>query len=429
MGGLLELHACSRRSSPPPLTLPSRTAPNNRARCSYRLKGDEIVPAFLGEQDHPWLRALIDERERFVGRPRHELSTRSKEPLSVVSPPRKRAVAAHTLETLARPEGKPGLAARRIRAEVFGAAVATPGLRDAVLGEVAGRLRTTVTAIDEGLFADLPELRPVPPLRQAVSPVDLAPRANLSLVQGLLARADRVTIDVIGNAVPIVRRAKLRGLIVNVAHADETTRMTISGPLALFHHSRLYGRALGSIVPLLAWSTRFALEARCHLDEGDKMLRLVSGDPIFPSDVPVAFDSALEERFARDLRRAAPMWDVIRDPLPLVTDGGLAFPDFALIHRENSSRRWLIELVGFWTPEYIARKLAAYNTVGISNLVLCIDERHRCADGELPQGVRVVWFRKRVDPAAVLEAIGETFVDQEVATGSTRMRPSAERIS
>lgn len=378
------------------------------ALLSYRLKGDEILPAFLGEQDHPWLRALVDERERFVGRPRHELTTRSKEPLSVVSPPRKRAVAAHTLETLACPEGRPGLAARRIRAEVFMAAVETPGPRDAVLGEVARRLRTTVTAIDDGLFADLPELRPVPPLRQTVAPVDLAPRANLSLVQGLLARADRVTIDLVGNALPIVRRAKLRGLIVNVAYADETTRMTTSGPLALFHHSRLYGRALGSIVPLLAWSTRFVLEARCHLDEGDKILRIVSGDPIFPSDEPVAFDSALEERFARDLRRAAPTWDVIRDPQPLVIDGGLAFPDFALIHREDASRRWLIELVGFWTPDYIARKLAAYASLGVSNLVLCIDERHRCADGELPQAVRIVWFRRRVDAKAVLAAIGET---------------------
>lgn len=120
------------------------------------------------------------------------------------------------------------------------------------------------------------------------------------------------------------------------------------------------------------------------------------------------FDSALEERFARELRRVAPTWDVIRDPQPLVTDGGLVFPDFALIHREDSSRRWLIELVGFWTPEYIARKLAAYRTVGVSNLVLCIDERHRCADGELPQDVRVVWFRKRLDPMAVLQAIGWT---------------------
>jgi predicted nuclease of restriction endonuclease-like RecB superfamily len=378
------------------------------ALLSYRLAGDEIVPSFLGEQDHPWLRALVDERERFVGRPRHELTTRSREPLSIASPPRKRAVAAHTLESLAVPEGRPGVTARRIRAEVFGAAVTTIGPRDAVLGEVALRLRTTVAAIDDGLFADLPELRPVPPLRQAVAPVDLAPRANLSLVQGLLARADRVMIDLIGNALPIVRRAKLRGLIVNVVQTDETTRMTISGPLALFHHSRLYGRALGSIVPLLAWSTRFVLEARCRLDEGDRMLRVRSGDPIFPSDEPVAFDSALEERFARDLRRVAPTWDVIRDPQPLLAEGGLAFPDFALIHREDASRRWLIELVGFWTPEYIARKLATYRAVGVSNLILCIDERHRCAAGELPQGVRLVWFRKRVDPKAVLAAIGET---------------------
>jgi len=376
------------------------------ALLNYRIHGEEVFPLYLGEQDHPWLRALIDERERFVARPRSELTARSKEPLSITSPSRKRAVAAHTLETLAHPAARPAVAARRVRAEVFVAAAAAGASRTAVLEQVAQRLGTTVAALDDALFADLPELRPVPPLRAPVSPVALAPRANLLLVQGLLARADRVRISLLGNALPVVRRARRVGLIVNVDRASDTTHIVISGPVALFHPTRIYGRALGAIAPLLATSTRFALEAWCHGAEGRKRLRLASGDPIFPADEPPRFDSALEERFARDLRRAAPGWDVIRDPEPLVAGGGLVFPDFALVDRADGSRRWLIELVGFWTPAYIAHKLATYRAVDATNVVLCIDAQQRCAEGKLPPGTRVVWFRRRVDPRAVLEAIG-----------------------
>jgi predicted nuclease of restriction endonuclease-like RecB superfamily len=245
---------------------------------------------------------------------------------------------------------------------------------------------------------------------------ELAPRTNLALVQGLLARAERVSITLLGNAIPVVRRAKCLGLIVNVDRPGDATRITVSGPLALFHHTRIYGRALGAIAPLLAWSTRFELVAWCRIDEGRKRLQIVSGDPIFPSTEPVAFDSTLEERFARAIRRAAPGWHVIRDPEPLVADDGLVFPDFALVDRDDGSRRWLVEIVGFWTPAYIARKLAAYRAVDVPNLVLCMDARHGCGPGELPAGVRVVWFRRRIDPKAVLAAMGISSVSQQPST-------------
>jgi predicted nuclease of restriction endonuclease-like RecB superfamily len=34
------------------------------------------------------------------------------------------------------------------------------------------------------------------------------------------------------------------------------------------------------------------------------------------------------------------------------------FPDFALHHRRDAGRRWLVEIVGFWTADYLARKFA-----------------------------------------------------------------------
>jgi len=113
----------------------------------------------------------------------------------------------------------------------------------------------------------------------------------------------------------------------------------------------------------------------------------------------------LEERFAREFRRLAPAWDVIREPEPITAGDTLVFPDFALRHRSDPARKWLLEIVGFWTPDYVARKLALYRGAHLSNLILCIDEDRNCAEADLPPEALVVWFRRHVDAAAVLRMV------------------------
>jgi predicted nuclease of restriction endonuclease-like RecB superfamily len=61
--------------------------------------------------------------------------------------------------------------------------------------------------------------------------------------------------------------------------------------------------------------------------------------------------------------------------------------------------------VGFWTPDYVARKLAHYRSARLSNLILCIDEERNCAHADLPTSARVVRFRRSVDARAVLGVI------------------------
>jgi uncharacterized protein len=181
--------------------------------------------------------------------------------------------------------------------------------------------------------------------------------------------------------------------------------MEISGPFALFRNTRLYGRALGELVPLLAWCSRFRLQAECVFQGRRLTLQLGAGDPIFPSSAPRRYDSLLEERFAREFRRLAPTWDVIREPEPIVAAGTLIFPDFAPQHRTDPTRRWLLAIAGFWTPDYVARKLALYRSARVPSLIFCIDEDRNCAEADLPSGARVIRYRRRVDPAEVLRAI------------------------
>jgi predicted nuclease of restriction endonuclease-like RecB superfamily len=295
---------------------------------------------------------------------------------------------------------------RKARALLFEEAARAGAPAPTVLSSVAASLRVTPRDLQDSLFADLPGEKLVGPASAAASPGDLALRINLALVQALLSHAARVKIDVEGNTRVLVRHAKLRGLICTVTERQGGgVSMELSGPFALFRKTRLYGRALGEIIPLLPWCPRFLLRAECILRGQRLTLQLRTGDPVFPGTAPRQYDSAMEERFAREFCKLAPEWDVVREPEPISADGTLIFPDFALQYRANPGRRWLLEIVGFWTPDYVARKLARYRNARLSNLILCIDDERNCASADLPSSARVVRFRRRVDPAAVLRVV------------------------
>ena len=376
------------------------------ALLNYSVIGDTIVPHFLGEHDHPWLRVLLDEHERFVGRPQRELDARLREPLPCESPPRKLKQATHVLARLWQGHRKAAVPPRRARALVFGEAARAPVPPEAVFSRVAASLGVSTGELQDSLFADLPGNRLVTAPAPSLSPGELALRTNLALAQALLFHATSVSIEADGNARALVRHSKWRGLICTVVERSSAHAvLELSGPFALFRHTRLYGRALGEIVPLLAWCRRFRLRAESVSRGRRLILQLATGDPIFPSAEPRRYDSRLEERFARELRRLSPEWDVLREPEPVTASGTLIFPDFALEHRHDSTRRWLVEIMGFWTPAYVTRKLALYRSARLSNLILCIDEERNCATEDLPPGARVVRFRRRVDPAAVLRLV------------------------
>jgi hypothetical protein len=70
------------------------------------------------------------------------------------------------------------------------------------------------------------------------------------------------------------------------------------------------------------------------------------------------FDSEVEENFARKFQEVVTVltgWKLIREPDPLIVCGGKAFiPDFVF---EKYDRKVYLEIVGFWTPEYLERKI------------------------------------------------------------------------
>ena len=319
----------------------------SQADLPLRLLDDRAYLEYLGAQDEPWLRVLVAELQRFEGRRRRELAERLAEPLPCDAPYFKRRAASRVLFRLwnraadaaaasaSADSGDAKLRPAAVRAALFGAAAAKALQRPAVVAEVAARFGVAPDTLDAALFADLPGERPVRAPDPVPTPAEIALHTNLALAQAVVMRAAHVSLRVEGGLRPIVRLAKFRGLLCNVAAPapGAPARLDISGPFSLFRHTLIYGRALAELLPHLAWCARFELAATARLRGRLAQVTMESGDPIFPARAPAPFDSRLEERFAKDFARLAPDWDVIREPLPLQAGATLIFPDFLVRHR------------------------------------------------------------------------------------------------
>ena len=382
-----------------------------------RLIEERAFIDYLGPQDEPWVRVLLAEMTRFEGRRRRELAERLAEPLPCEAPHFKRRAASRVLLALWRREPAEGPASRlapaqslprpaALREELFGAAAATGAPAMTIADAAAARLGLSREAVLDRLFADLPGERPVLAPSPPPTPTEAMLRTNLAIAQAVLMRASRVELRVEGGVRPIVRLAKLRGLLCTILDVPDLGRpvLELSGPFSLFQHTLLYGRALAELLPHLAWCARFELRAACSLRGRLATVSVDSGDPIFPAAAPTLYDSRLEERFAGEIAKLAPDWDLLREPEPLRAGGTLIFPDFLLRHRLQPSRQVLIEIVGFWTPEYLANKLEKLRQTDAVCL-LCVDEDRACAVADLPPHLPVVRFRRRIDVAAVLREV------------------------
>jgi predicted nuclease of restriction endonuclease-like RecB superfamily len=377
----------------------------------YRIVGGRVLPAFLDARDVPWLHVLVEEVDRFRALPVRELLERLRQPLPCSAPPFKLRAAMAVVLRLWKSELDAKVPPEKAREILFCAAAAnSEGNRSAALAAAAQALALAPADIERALFADLPGEKLVCAPVNIPSANDLALRTNQLILRSLLFHARRVRIKAEGSTRPLVRQAKLRGLLCTVsdgAAPGTSPILDLSGPFTVFRHTLLYGRALGELVQFLPHCAHFKLRADCVLRDQEAILDVQSGDPIFPAEEPKPFDSKLEERFARDLKRAAPDWDLVREPEPVPAGGTLIFPDFLLRHRLCPQRRFLVEIMGFWSADYVARKLALLREAGLCNLILCVDETRICGDDPLPQDARIVRFRRRIDPRLVLAAAGE----------------------
>lgn len=382
--------------------------PSRLLECE-RTDDGRVVPRWLLPRDEPWLRELEHEVNASNGRATLEADERIVE---TVAPVARRHGASRRLVAavwnVERRRWSLRVAApvppRMIRRVLF--ELAAERSREEALVTAAVELGLNTQGMEALLFADRPRAKILVAPATSASASSLADAYNLAIVQSLLARATEVVVVVRSNLRHVVGYAKLLGLMASFDEADDgATRMTLSGPMALFHDTVKYGNALARWFPALVATNGWSLRAKVLLSGETLWFDLDARSPLPRTHaMPRAHDSRLEAKLELDLRQIDSRWRIDREAaviyLTSANDGRrkLLFPDFAL---SSGPVRVLVEVVGYWTKDYLANKRAMLHAARVP-LVMCVDERH--ADPELAADPRVVLFKKRIDPRALLAA-------------------------
>lgn len=367
----------------------------------------ELVPAWLSDRDRPWLRELLAEAQALAGKPLGELATHWARSEPDPRAGRRWRIAVHVLLAWLR-----GAAARPAAATLRQALFAAAAELDpeAAWAQVAAARGMAVATLQEQLFADLPEQRPVPALRVDGSWLLLA--ANQALARGMLLPARSATLALRGASRAVLRTAWLHGQGLQVVRSDaEGALVTWQAPVQAGRcGARAPGRGLLALLPVLPWAQHFELRARVGLRGAAGTVVLATGDPLPPGPEPRTFDSALEAQFEAAFRAAAPAWQVVREPQPVLTSSGLAFPDFAL--RPPGGEPWLFEIAGLRAACALPQKLA------LLELPRCLLALPQAAvPAALAGHPRLVPFGRRVDPDAVRQAIASASADRRAGPG------------
>ncbi|HEX7600585.1 MAG TPA: DUF790 family protein, partial [Polyangiaceae bacterium] len=189
------------------------------------------------------------------------------------------------------------------------------------------------------------------------------------------------------------------------AELEDAIQVRVSGPLALFRRTVKYGRALARFFPCVVGSPGYTAIADCVQSGEVRRIEVRAGDPVrAPHRLPRETDSKIERALVRDLRRLDTPWRLVREDRVVRLDGGgLFFPDFSLVKGED---RVLVEVVGFYTADYLRRKTEALRATK-EPCIVCVDGALDCG-GEAFAG-QVMRFEKRVD-AAALVALAERMI-------------------
>jgi predicted nuclease of restriction endonuclease-like RecB superfamily len=366
----------------------------------YRRDGNHARPAWLEPSHDAWLRTALEAFDACAGLTTTHANARVHS-LSVEA--RRNGLAEpvaggvwHVLRRWSTTVVEAPVPPRRLREEMFTRAATTPVHE--VMETFCRRFDGDAARVKSWLYADLPGARV---LRTKALPTveGLRDAYNMSLAQGLVGRCTWVAVRVEENVRVVVRAAKLRGLLVSVDAEGPLIRA--SGPLALFRQTTKYAHALAMFIPALVSLPSWSLEGELHLGPTPAQLDLDATAPLpRQGKLPSRTDSALEAALVRGLRRSKSDWTILREPIIFRVGSELFFPDFVLA---RGADRVVVEVVGFWTPDYLERKLSQLATVTDVPLVVCVDETLACDPSRLPLA-DVVRFRRRLDPAELLAA-------------------------
>ncbi len=275
-----------------------------------------------------------------------------------------------------------------LREQVFarGPVFTTPDMfhaitRQDVLQEVAQSLNLSAKELDEWLFADRRASYLLTETGPAWTPTALLARYNLELARGALYWASHLTIEVDSNYKDLWKYIKFFKLMFWAEAKQESGyRIDLDGPISPFVTSTLrYGRQLAAFLPALLLCECWKMQAHVYPPQarGETIYRLdhtCSLRSHFKSSG--LFDSRLEADFAGEFEQKMGNkrghWRLERESEVLLLGDTVMVPDFMFIDTRDETRRILVELVGYWHPNYLRRKIEKVRAANCAHLLLLV---------------------------------------------------------
>ncbi|PSP84358.1 hypothetical protein BRC83_05665 [Halobacteriales archaeon QS_1_68_17] len=286
-------------------------------------------------------------------------------------------------------------------------------------------------AREESLYADLDDRQVLTSVDPPWGPDELVARYNLSLVQTALFDATEVRIRS-SDPRTLVTATKRLGLMYEVEKDGGDWEVVVTGPDALFESTRRYGTRFARLLRTVARASAWRLTATVDDRGTERTMRLSDEDPVeVPgSEAGPAFDSEVEADFATRFDSLDLDWELVREPEPLVVGSSVMIPDFAFDYR-FADFRVFFEIMGFWTPEYVGKKLGQLDAVADVEMLVAVDESLGVSEEIEARDHRAITYGGTVrlkDVRDALRRYEDRLVAETVAELPDELRPERDVV-
>lgn len=241
---------------------------------------------------------------------------------------------------------------------------------------LADELGSSWGQIESSLYADVMAFQQLEQFDGYPNAAAFLSRYNVAQLQACLYRAESMVVTATDDLKTILRYAKLAKLLHEIVRLGSSRyRITFSGPASVLRETRRYGVNFAKFLPALLACRGWRMTASMKTPWNTPAKLALSADDGFKSHLPAPeeFDSALEESFADKFGRQRDGWRLIREGEILHDHQKTFIPDFTFRH-ENGTQVSL-EIVGFWTPEYLDYKRRTLRQFKHHNILMAVPEK------------------------------------------------------
>ena len=241
--------------------------------------------------------------------------------------------------------------------------------------QIAKELEMSWDDIEQNLYADVMEFQRLKEFEGYPDASSFLSRYNVAQLQASLYRAEAMNIWASDDFKTILRYAKLARLLLEIKRLGPSRyEMTLSGPASILHETRRYGVNFARFLPALLACKGWKMSASIKTPWNTTAKLNLSDKDGFRSHLPQPdeFDSSVEEAFARKFGAERDGWQLIREGEILYERQSTFVPDFVFRHKDGTEV--LMEIIGFWTPEYLAHRRETIRKFQHHNILLAIPE-------------------------------------------------------